>query len=268
MSIDTAATTDELDTGRVVTLRREEPGIAVITIDAPPANVLTIQARREIGEIFDLLDADDSVRAVLITSAIKVFTAGGDLREDQNLDAADARAYIDGWLGLCERIAEYRAPVIAAINGGALGGGLEFVLSCDIRIASTDAFFVAAGVNVGLIVNFWRLPRLIGLGPAKEILLTGSRISAEQAYNWGLVTELHAPEDLYEAGLAKARRIATRAPLSVEATKYSANRTMDLSAEQSDEFQRQQFVKMFLTEDHQEALRAFFGKRDGDYHRR
>jgi enoyl-CoA hydratase/carnithine racemase len=178
----------------------------------------------------------------------------------------------------------FRAPVIAAINGATVGGGLEFALACDIRIASTDAFFVAAGVNVGLIVSFWRLPRVVGMGPAKEILLTGARYDAQQALNWGLVTEVHAPDALLPAALTKARRIATRAPLSVEATKSSVTRAFELDFAQGflvvlgvehleelrplQDLQRAKFLEMFHTEDHQEALRAFFEKRDGDYRRR
>jgi hypothetical protein len=101
------------------------------------------------------------------------------------------------------------APRLSAIDGVRVMTGS----------APTEAFFVAAGVNVGLIVSFWRLPRVVGLGPAKEIILTGSRYTAEQALRWGLVTEVYEPDALLPAALAEAQRIATRAPLSVEAAK-------------------------------------------------
>lgn len=252
----------------VATLTKEGDHIAVITMHCPPANVLTQELQRDLHAIFDYLDTDMDVRAVVIASALPNFTAGGDLREDQSLTDDDVRAYIERFFSVVDRIEEFRTPVIAALNGGAIGGGLEFVLACDLRIASPDAFFVAAGVNVGLIVSFWRLPRIVGLGAAKEILLTGARYRAEDALRWGLVTEVHPREELLDAALRKAHRIATRAPLSVEATKVSASEALDMTAKEGDEHQIRRFIQMFRTADHQEALRAFFERRDGDYERR
>ncbi|MFE7416164.1 enoyl-CoA hydratase/isomerase family protein [Rhodococcus sp. NPDC057529] len=249
-------------------LHKDGPHVAVITMDSPPANVLVKELRADLHSIFDELDNDHDVRCVVIASTQKTFTAGGDLREDQSLTDADVRTYIEEFFAVLDRIERFRAPVIAAINGGSIGGGLEFVLACDIRIASEDAFFVAAGVNVGLIVSFWRLPRIVGLGAAKEILLTGARYDAQQALNWGLVSEVHSAADLLPAALTKAHRIASRAPLSVEATKTSAGEALDLTAQQGDELQIERFIQMFRTRDHQEALDAFFGRREGNYERR
>ena len=146
--------------------------------------------------------------------------------------------------------------------------GLELALACDLRLASEDAIFVAAGVNVGLIANFWRLPRVAGLGPAKEMLLTGDRYTAEQARTWGLVSSVHPREELRDAALAKADRIATRAPLSVEATKACVNRALELEYDEGRALQVANFKRMFRTEDHAEALAAFFERRNGDFRRR
>lgn len=260
--------TSTADLGTGVALRYETPHIAVLTIDSPPSNAFSWESRRSFRRALQALEADEAVRCLVVTGTGRAFTAGANLREDQLLNDDDLAAYLDDFGGMLNALERFRAPVIAAINGATVGGGLEFALSCDIRIASTDAFFVAAGVNVGLIVSFWRLPRVVGLGPAKEILLTGARYDARQALSWGLVTEVHEPDGLLAAALAKARRIATRAPLSVEATKSSVNQAFELDFEQGQALQAARFLEMFHTEDHQEALRAFFEKRDGAYQRR
>lgn len=254
--------------GAGIHLRYETAHTAVITLDNEPSNTFSWESRASFIRALDLLSADLDVRCLVITGAGKAFTAGANLRQDADLSDDDLTDYIDEFSKVLNGVQDFRAPVIAAINGPTIGGGLEFALACDIRIASTDAFFVAAGVNVGLIVNFWRLPRLIGLGPAKEILLTGSRYDAVQALNWGLVTEVHEPEKLLDAALKKAHRIATRAPLSIEATKEAASKAFELDFESGQALQTEKFVEMFRTEDHQEALRAFFERRDGDYERK
>lgn len=251
-----------------VMLAYESPHIAVITLDHPPANTFSWKSRERFIEILDELDQNTDVRAVVVTGAGKVFTAGANLREDQAMGDEHIEDFLSDWNRILTGVENFRAPVIAAINGATVGGGFEFALTHDIRIASSDAFFVAAGVNVGLIVNFWRLPRIVGLGPAKEILLTGERYGAEQALNWGLVTEVHEPDELMPAALAKAERIATRAPLSVENTKECANDALEMKYDEAMQLQTERFLRMFHTEDHQEALQAFFEKRLGDYKRR
>jgi enoyl-CoA hydratase len=257
-----------IDVGSGVSLRYETPHIAVLTLDSPPSNTFSWESRRSFMRALDILDADEQIRCLVVTGEGRAFTAGAQLREDQSMTDEQLADYLAEFSRVLNGVQNFRAPVIAAINGATVGGGLEFALCCDIRIASTEAFFVAAGVNVGLIVSFWRLPRVIGLGPAKEILLTGARYTAQQALNWGLVTEVHEPADLMTAALAKAQRIATRAPLSVEVTKEAVTSAFEMDFAEGQALQSKRFLEMFRTEDHQEALRAFFEKRDGDYQRR
>ncbi len=257
-----------IDVGSGVSLRYETPHIAVLTLDSPPSNTFSWESRRSFMRALDILDADEQIRCLVVTGEGRAFTAGAQLREDQSMTDEQLADYLAEFSRVLNGVQNFRAPVIAAINGATVGGGLEFALCCDIRIASTEAFFVAAGVNVGLIVSFWRLPRVIGLGPAKEILLTGARYTAQQALNWGLVTEVHEPADLMTAALAKAQRIATRAPLSVEVTKEAVTGAFEMYFAEGQALQTKRFLEMFRTEDHQEALRAFFEKRDGDYQRR
>ena len=163
---------------------------------------------------------------------------------------------------MLERIETYRLPVIAAINGWCLGGGLELASVCDIRIASSEAKFVCSGVNVGLMASAYRLPRLIGVARAKHMLLTGSPHDATTAERFGLVTAVHAPEALMAAALALAERIASRAPLSVEATKRTAAMAPDLTPEDAAKVNAKELSVLGKSADHKEALAAFIAKRE------
>lgn len=250
-----------------VTLNHPAEGVALITMDHPPMNALSWASRQTLKRHLGDIEEDTSIRCLVLTGTGRAFTSGANLNEDEAMGEEDLEDFVDDFFGMIDDIEQLRVPVIAAINGATVGGGLELAMACDIRIAVPEAVFVAAGVNVGLIANFWRLPRIVGTGPAKEILLTGDRYTADQALRWGLVTSLHERDDLLDAAIAKARRIATRAPLSVENTKRCATRAFEMDAEQGFNEQFEQFVAMFRTADHAEALRAFFERRDGDYQR-
>jgi enoyl-CoA hydratase len=192
------------------------------------------------------------------------FCSGADLKVAHARGGFDAAA---GFGRVLERLATSRPPSIAAINGHCIGGGLELALCCDVRIASTDARFVCAGVNVGLMASAWRLPRLIGTARAKAMLLTGTPIHAALAETWGLVTSLHAPDELRDAALTLGRRLASRAPLSVEATKRVADQAVDLSWEVSHEVVRREMAPLLASRDHKEALAAFAEKREPVFRR-
>lgn len=251
---------------------RPSPGVAVLTVDSPPRNAFGPAEGAEFFAAVDLLDADPDVRCVVVTGTGSAFLAGGDLRLQQTLVTREQQeTYADHPHSLSaamRRVEETRMPVIAAINGDVAGGGLEFALCCDIRLAARSARFVAAGVNVGLILSWYRLPRTIGMGRAKEMLLTGAAYDAATAERWGLVTAVHEPGALLPAAVALAERIASRAPLSVEATKACANRAFDLTTEEAGRVQRERFLEMFATRDHDEALAAFFARRPPEFERR
>ena len=161
---------------------------------------------------------------------------------EERLGSAGFEAYADSDDGLgsiMARIEAARLPVVAAINGYAVSGGLEVALCCDVRLAATHAQFACSGVNVGLILSWFRLPRVVGLGRAKEMLLSGAMYDAEQAERWGLVTGLHEPDKLVPAALALAEQIATRAPLSVEATEGVRQHGFNLSIAEAMALQRE-----------------------------
>ncbi|HTQ12662.1 MAG TPA: enoyl-CoA hydratase/isomerase family protein [Rhizomicrobium sp.] len=240
---------------------------ARIEIDNPPANALGSALRRRFLEHLDALDADPGLRAVVVTGRGGAFCSGDDLKEQeavQTQGAAARKALLGEFASLLARIEAFRAPVIAAIGGWCMGGGLELALACDIRIASTEAKLVCAGVNIGLMASAWRLPRAIGMARAKHMLLTGLPQDAATAERHGLVTAVHEPDTLQEAATRLAERIATRAPLSVEATK----RVASLPPAEGAAAAAAEMEALVRSADHAEALAAFREKREPRFGRK
>jgi enoyl-CoA hydratase len=244
-------------------LRREGQHVAVVEIDNPPRNTLGTAMRAQLREGLTQLAADLSVRVVVVTGSGKAFCSGDDLREEFQAVAAGGErgANLVDFGRLLDQVESWRAPVIAAINGWCVGGGVELALCCDLRLASTDAKFVCAGVNVGLTASAYRLPRVIGVANAKHMLFTGLPYDAETAARFGLVSELHRPEELLPAALQLAERSATRAPLSVEASKRLASRAPDLTPHEALAAQATELATLIGTGDHRAAVVAFLEKR-------
>lgn len=237
------------------------PHVVLIEIDNPPSNALGASVRERFIEHLKQIESDLDIRAVILTGRGKGFCAGDDLREaaTRGLDALSSLVQFGALLDAIEGL---RVPVIAAVNGHAIGGGLELALACDVRIASAEAFFMAAGVNIGLMASTYRLPRLVGIGAAKAMLLTGSRVDAALALSTGLVTAVHAHDDLLQAATDLAVRIASRAPLSVEAAKRSIDRAFDWSAQEAAAAALAELRTLVATKDHAAAVRAFLDRSD------
>lgn len=242
--------------------------IAVFEIDAPPTNALGEALRRQFFEGLDLIEQDLAIRVGVVTGHARAFCSGDDLKEREAALQAGSGESAASFPALVDRIEACRVPVIAAVNGWAIGGGLELALGCDIRIASREAQFVCAAVNVGLIASAYRLPRLIGVAHAKHMLLTGLPFDAAAAERMGLVAAVHPPEALADAALALATRIASRAPLSVEATKRIAGAALDLSPDDAMQAMRKEFEILIKSSDHAAALAAFREKSTPEFHRR
>jgi enoyl-CoA hydratase/carnithine racemase len=249
----------------IIHQRRIGNHVVLLEFDNPPANALGRAMRAQLRGALTALDTDLSVRALILTGRGKGFCSGDDLKEQEEaskLPPAERAAQLGDFADAINRIEAFRAPVVAAVNGWCMGGGLELALCCDIRIASTQAKFTCSGVNVGLMASAYRLPRLVGIARAKHMLFTGTPYDAQTAYDFGLVTAVHAPENLEREAIALAERIASRAPLSVEATKKMAGCAFDLTPHEAAHAQGEQVAKLAQSEDHKAALAAFREKKE------
>jgi enoyl-CoA hydratase len=235
---------------------RPTPHVALIELDLPPTNALGDAMRRLMVAGLEAIDADPDVRCIVLTGRGRLFCAGNDLRELANRRPDDLSPISD-FNALMARIEALRMPVLAAVGGGALGGGLDLALACDIRLASDAASFTASGVNVGLMASVGRLPRLIGVGPAKAMLLTGAPVDATTALRFGLVTAVYPAAALLDEALGLAGLIASRAPLAVEAAKrFAAMEAVEQVREMDDAL-----AALAASEDHREAVASFLEKR-------
>jgi enoyl-CoA hydratase len=238
------------------------PAIMLLEIDNPPMNPLDVAMREVFIGALDQVEANEGLRCLIVTGRGRAFCSGDDLKSAQR-----SGEDLAGFGRLLDRLEATRVPVIGALNGWCVGGGFELALCCDIRIASSEARFVCAGVNMGLIASTYRLPRLIGVSRAKAMLLTGLPHDAEAAERFGLVTSVHAPDHLREAAIALAERIASRAPLSVEATKRTAGQAIDLSPEEAGRIWGEELRVLRRSNDHKAAVEAFRERRDPEFTR-
>jgi len=243
-------------------------GVVVLEIDNPPMNAMGSAMLRRLADTMLELEEDFAIRAIVLTGRGRAFCSGADLKEAARPASEGGGENLAGFDSVFNAIAKSRAPVIAAINGHCVGGGFEIALCCDLRIASQDAKFVCAGVNMGLMASAYRLPRLIGVSRAMAMLLTGAPYDAATCEAWGLVTAVHASDDLEAAALSLANRIASRAPLSVEATKRTANRAPDVSLDEANTMLAREMAILRHSADHLEAVAAFTERREPVFSRR
>lgn len=252
-----------------IQIDRPAPGVARIVIDNPPVNALGSAPRHVLAEALEHIHNDDlDVRAVILTGRGRSFCSGDDLVEAAARAPDAALASLKAFARLFDVLEQLRPPVIAAVNGWCSGGGMELALCCDLRIASDQARFVCAGVNVGLLASAHRLPRLIGLSRAKQMLLTGLPVDAQTAEAYGLVTAVIPADELETAALALAERIASRAPLAAEAAKRSTLQAFNLDAGAARAAYEIELAALAATEDHATALKAFIAKTEPTFRRR
>lgn len=240
-----------------------QPNIVLLELDNPPANTLSKVMKVRFLEILEKLEANTALRVVIITGKGTKFCSGDDLKEAAKNTAKEGGIInnLRDFSAVIDRFEALTIPTIAAINGWCIGGGLELALCCDIRVAVPKAQFISAGVNVGLTASAYRLPRLIGIGRAKRLLLTGMAINAKQAQDFGLITDIFEAQDLLPQTIQLAQLIATKAPLAIKATKKIANLSLDLTEKEGYILQQKALEQLASTEDHQEALSAFLAKR-------
>lgn len=236
----------------MIHLSHPQANIALVELDTAPANVLAMAERARLLEAFAAVEADRAVRVVVLTGRNGAFCTGDDLAESLSRDVETQAAAILHFLEMCDQVAACRVPVIAAVDGWCIGGGLELALAADIRLASARASFACSAVRMGLTASAGRLTTLVGESRAKPHLLTGAPFDAARALADGMVAEVHPAEALLDAALAMAAVIASRAPLAVEATKRVASGVSTTAAETPG---------LAASVDHAEARAAFIGKR-------
>lgn len=203
-------------------------------------------------------------KVLIITGQGKAFMAGADIRELKDRDRIIARSQTKQRQGLYNKLASLPVPVIAAVNGFALGAGLEFALACDIRVASEQAVFAAAEINFGIIPGnggTQRLPRLVGLGRAIEMVLTGDRIGAHQALEWGLVTHVYTDTELMPKTLELAARLAEKSRLALQYGKEAVQCSLNCSLSEGMLMESYLHALACASEDKVEAVAAFLEKR-------
>ena len=248
------------------TLLFEKRGsIAMLTLNRPEAyNALNTTLLRELGEAAGEIDADKSIRVLIITGAGKAFAAGADIKEMQKLSHEQAKAFAQAGHDAFRRVDDLYMPVIAAINGYALGGGLELALCCDIRFAARSARFGQPEVGLGIIPGFGgtqRLPRVIGTSPSLRLALTGEQIDAEEAKRIRIVNEVYDDGALMARCLETAERISKNAPMAVHLCKMSMSRRFDRFLDEDLEYEAESFASCFGSHDQRMAMEAFLDKK-------
>lgn len=243
-----------------------DDGIATITINRPETlNALSPAVYHELSEGLTMLSYDSTVKAIIITGAgNKAFIAGADIAAMSSMSANDAFLFGAAAKETSLRIESMSQPVIAAINGLALGGGCELASTCDFRVAARSAKFGQPEINLGIIPGnggTQRLTRLVGVSKAKEMIMLGDVISAEQALQIGLVHQVVDAEELIPTAVKLAKKLAQKAPIALAMAKRSVQRAVGSDTEDGLEFELNCFAHCFSTQDQKEGMKAFLEKR-------
>jgi len=238
--------------------------IAVVTIDRPEAlNALNLDVLAELEQTVATMVKDSDVYVLIITGAGRSFVAGADIAQMKDLTADEGRAFGEFGNRVFLKIESLAKPVIAAVNGFALGGGCELAMACDIRIAGEKAKFGQPEVSLGITPGFGgtqRLPRIVGLSKAKELILTAQTIDAAEALRIGLVSQVVPGEELMAVALDMAGKIAQNAQVAVRESKAAINRGMQCDIDTGMAFEALAFGLCFSTEDQKDAMAAFLNK--------
>ena len=240
--------------------------VGLVTIDKPPVNALSAQVIAELESAFDELGGDADIRAVVLRGAgDRAFVAGADISEFPSLgDEVQEEGSARGIQRLANRIEEFPKPVLVAIHGWCLGGGLETALACDVRVAAEDAQLGQPEIKLGLIPGgggTQRLWRVVGPSRAALMNMSGDPISGQQAYDWGLVERVVPREQLTDAVLELARTLAERSPHAIAVLKELARETRDLPLAEGLRREAKAFARCLGSEDGREGVAAFLEKR-------
>ena len=250
-------------------IERHADGYAVVTLNRPEAlNALNSALFADLAAFLDAVEHDDTVRCLILTgSGDKAFAAGADIKE--MADQTYAQMYAGNFFALGhDRITRFRKPIIAAVNGFALGGGCELAMLCDFIIASEKAKFGQPEINLGVapgIGGSQRLTRLVGKSKAMDMILTARMMDAAEAERAGLVSRVVAPDALLDEARAAAAKIASQSPLAVMMNKEMVNVALETTLTEGVRFERRLFHSLFAFEDQKEGMSAFVEKRKPDF---
>lgn len=240
--------------------------IGIVKFNRPKQlNAIDTDTVNELIELFDAMEQDSDIRCVILTGeGERAFSAGGDIREEAEKTVLTAYDFIQLGTKALLRVENFRAPVIAAINGYCLGGGTEFAICCDMRIAADNAKLGSPEISLGLLPGWGgsqRLPRIIGMSKAKEFMFTGEKYTAEQCLNMGLVDKVVPAAELMNEALALAEKIASRPPMAVRYIKTLVNEGIQCDLQRALRMEGALAVHLFETQDNKEACAAFLEKR-------
>jgi enoyl-CoA hydratase len=249
--------------GEFVRIERDE-AVATIRIDRPPSNAIARPVSLELSAAAKAVANDEGVRAIVVWGGERIFAAGADIKAMVDSGADGIGPEVAALEEACRDLEAVPKPAIAAINGFALGGGCEIALACDFRYAAQDAQIGLPEIRLGIIPGAGgtqRLPRLIGLAKARDMIFTGRHVAADEALEIGLVDRAMAPAEAYPAALEEARRFAEGPTVAYAAAKRALHASFgDLSP--GLEVEREAFVPLFSTHDQEEGMRAFLEKRE------
>ncbi len=240
-------------------------GIAYVTVNRPEAlNALNIQVLDELYKAFEAFEENHDADVAILTGEGRAFVAGADIIAMSTMSTMEGRNIGIKGHKLMNYMESIEKPIIAAINGFALGGGNELAMACDIRIASTKAVFGQPEVGLGIIPGFGgtqRLPRLVGRGMAKYMIYTGEQIKADEAFRIGLVEKVVEPEELIPTAEKIAKKISSMAQLAIGLAKTAINDGFNLDMKIASKLEIESFGELFSTEDQKEGMAAFLSKK-------
>lgn len=250
-------------------LFEKKENIAIVTIHRPEAlNALNFDVLNDLKSMFAEIAEDNEIKAVVLTGEAKSFVAGADIALMKEQTTLEGREFIIYGQSVMNAIENMDIPVIAAVNGFALGGGCELSMACDIRIASSKAKFGQPEVGLGIIPGFGgtqRLARLVGKGNANYLIYTADIIKADEALRMGLVQKVVEPDELLDAAIEMASKIASKAPIAIKMAKKAINNGLNTDINTGVNFEAEAFAVSFSTEDRVEGMSAFLGKRNAEF---
>jgi len=249
----------------VATAKEEHVGI--VTLNRPQVlNALSHELMDELVNALEEFDRDEDIRAIVLTGSERAFAAGADIKE--MADETSVSIMLKDRFATWDRVKNIKKPIIAAVSGFALGGGCELAMTCDIIVASETAQFGQPEINIGVIPGAGgtqRLTRAVGKYKAMEMILTGRPVTAQEAYQWGLVTKV-VPVELYlDEAKALAREIAKKPPIAVRMAKEAVLKTFDVGINEGLQFERKNFYMLFSSQDQKEGMKAFMEKRAASF---